>query len=89
MQTRRLEKGDVQSVIEFLLRLISWIHFIILSSTSALVRCRKCIRISVCTHCAFLKHAFVFSLYSACVVDVLILFVYMCFDFSSFSFTSQ
>lgn len=91
MQTGRLEKGDVQSVIEFLLRLISHIHFIILSCMRALVCCRKFIPISVVsTQCTFPKHAFVCSLYShAHVLDLWMLFVHMCFDLSYFSLTSQ
>lgn len=42
----RLEKGDVQSVIELLLWLISHIHFIILSSARASFCCRKSVPIS-------------------------------------------
>lgn len=43
-------KRATHIVIEFLLRLISHIHFIILSSLHATVCCRKCVLISVCMH---------------------------------------
>lgn len=80
MQTGRLEKADVQSVFEFLLRLISRIRFILLGSARALVCCRKCIPISVvCTRCTFPKH----------LPAVRMLFVHMCFNFPYFSVTLQ
>lgn len=43
-------KRTTYNVIEFLLRLISHIHFIILSWLHATVYCRKFVLISVCTH---------------------------------------
>lgn len=50
MQAGRLEKGDVQSVIELLLRLISHIHFIIRSPTRASLCCGAFVAIRVCAH---------------------------------------
>lgn len=86
MQTGRLEKGDVQSVIEFLLRLIGHIHFIRLSVPgSAAENVSPSV---VCTQCIFPKHAFVCSLFlHAHLLHVWIFFVHMCFDFCYFSFT--
>lgn len=72
-------KRAMHNVIEFLLRLISHIHFIILSSLHATVCCRTFVLISVCTH-SIRFHGVCLCVYSSrltvCTVSS---FVYLCF----------